>query len=55
MAAAALQTQGLIQQSRGRLAILDRAALEEDACTCHRLVKDSRWQIMGGSNQVCTS
>ncbi len=45
--ASALQAQGLIQQSRGRLAILDRAGLEKEACNCYRLIEDSRRQIMG--------
>ena len=46
--ASALQAQGLIQQSRGRVAILDRAGLEQEACPCYRLIEDSRRQIMGG-------
>ena len=46
--ASALQAQGLIQQSRGRMAILDRAGLEREACSCYRLIEDSRRRIMGG-------
>ena len=44
--ASALQTQGLIQQTRGRLAILDSEGLEEEACTCYQLIEDSRRLIM---------
>lgn len=43
----ALQAQGLIQQSRGYLSILDRQGLEEEACNCYRLIEDNRKQIMG--------
>ena len=52
--ASALQAQGLIQQSRGRMAILDRAGLEKEACGCYRLIEDSRRQIMGGLGHNCT-
>ena len=45
--ASALQAQGLIQQSRGRMAILDRAGLEQEACPCYRLIEDNRQRIMG--------
>lgn len=44
----ALQSQGLIQQARGRLILLDRAGLEGEACSCYRMIEDSRKQIMGG-------
>ena len=47
--ASALQSQGLIQQPRGRMAILDRAGLEKEACSCYRLIEGSRRQIMGGT------
>lgn len=43
----ALQAQGLIQQSRGYLSILDRQGLEEEACNCYRFIEDNRKQIMG--------
>ena len=47
--AGALQAQGLIQQSRGRMTILDRAGLEKEACPCYRLIEDSRRRIMDGT------
>ena len=43
----ALQTQGLIRQSRGRITVLDRAGLEEKACTCYRMIEHNRARIMG--------
>ncbi len=43
----ALQSEGLIRQSRGRITLLDRAGLEAKACSCYRIVKRSRIQIMG--------
>ncbi len=43
----ALQTQGLIRQSRGRITVLDRAGLEEKACTCYRMIERNRARIMG--------
>jgi len=47
----ALQSEGLIRQSRGRITLLDRAGLEAKACACYRIVERSRAQIMGGLNQ----
>ena len=38
IAASALQRSGLIQYSRGRLAIVDRSGLEAAACECYMLV-----------------
>ncbi len=35
LAAGALQAQGLIQYSRGRISILDRAGLEDASCGCY--------------------
>ncbi len=46
----ALQTQGLIRQSRGRITLLDRAGLEARACSCYHLIERSRAQIMGASD-----
>jgi CRP-like cAMP-binding protein len=40
LAAETLQKQGLIQYSRGRVAILDRPGLERHACECYRVVKN---------------
>jgi CRP-like cAMP-binding protein len=45
-----LQGQGLIRQSRGRITILDRARLEERACTCYRMIEHNRARIMGTSS-----
>ncbi len=47
----ALQAQGLIRQSRGRITVLDRAGLEEKACTCYRMVERNRARIMGAASQ----
>lgn len=44
-----LQRLGLIRQSRGRITILDRAGLEEKACTCYRMIEHNRARIMGAS------
>ena len=43
----ALQAQGLIRQSRGRITVLDRAGLEGKACTCYRMIEHNRARIMG--------
>ena len=43
----ALQSTGAIRLSRGHLTVLDRAGLEEEACSCYRLIEDSRKQITG--------
>lgn len=39
-AAGTLQRAGLIRYSRGKIEILDRAGLEENACECFRIVHD---------------
>ncbi len=41
-----LQSAGIIRQSRGKLTILDRGKLEAEACSCYRLVEDSRLHLM---------
>ena len=41
-----LQGDGIIRQSRGKLTILDRARMEAQACSCYRLVEDSRLHLM---------
>jgi CRP-like cAMP-binding protein len=38
-AAGKLQSTGLIHYSRGRITVVDRARLEEQACECYRVVK----------------
>lgn len=47
IASNALEQSGLIQQMRGRVRILDRAALEQQACGCYRLMANARRQIFG--------
>ena len=37
-----LQKEGLIQYSRGRVTILDRAGLERRCCECYRTVAEAR-------------
>ena len=46
VAAGALQASGLIRQSRGRIAVLDRPGLEAAACGCYRAVHDSHERIL---------
>ena len=41
-----LQGDGIIRQSRGKLTILDRARMEAQACSCYRLVEDSRLHLL---------
>ena len=41
-----LQEAGLIRQSRGRVILLDRAGLEARACSCYRIINESRARIM---------
>jgi Mn-dependent DtxR family transcriptional regulator len=38
-AAGKLQSQGLIQYSRGQIIVLDRPGLEKACCECYRVVK----------------
>jgi hypothetical protein len=46
VAAATLQSGGLIEQARGRIRILDRAGLEAASCHCYAVVKQCREQIL---------
>ena len=48
-AAGALQKDGLINYSRGRIKILDRAGLEAVSCECYRIVKDESDSYLGKS------
>jgi CRP-like cAMP-binding protein len=45
-AVSGLQSRRVIRQSRGRVTVLDRPALEAEACSCYRLVELSRYQVM---------
>lgn len=47
LAARRLQQAGHIDYQRGRLAILDRRALEHAACECHRVNREMYARIMG--------
>ena len=42
----ALQNCGAIQQSRGRITVLDRQVLEAEACSCYRFIEESKAQIL---------
>ncbi len=46
VAAGMLETAGLIQNSRGRVDILDRPRLEKAACECYQIMRDqlAEWQ-----------
>lgn len=44
----ALQNTGAIRLGRGRVSVLDREGLEEQACRCYRLIEDHRRRVMGG-------
>ena len=48
----ALQAQGLVRQSRGRITVLDRAGLEGKACACYRMIEHNRARIMGAPSRV---
>ena len=45
--ASALQSTGVIRLSRGHVTVLDRPGLEQEACSCYRMIEDSRRSIMG--------
>jgi CRP-like cAMP-binding protein len=45
-AAGKLQAAGVIEYSRGRIRVLDRAALEAGACECYAVVKDEYERLL---------
>lgn len=45
--AAGLQREGLIQYARGRIHITDRAALEDRACECYRIIRQEYKRLLG--------
>ncbi|HEX2189236.1 MAG TPA: Crp/Fnr family transcriptional regulator [Longimicrobiaceae bacterium] len=47
-AAAALQGRGLIEYSRGRLGIVDRAGLEAAACICYAVIRGEFARLLDG-------
>jgi len=46
VAARTLQQAGVIAYSRGRVTVLDRAALEEASCECYQVVRDGYERVM---------
>ncbi|MBV9281156.1 MAG: Crp/Fnr family transcriptional regulator [Chloroflexi bacterium] len=44
--ASRLQAEGLIQYSRGRIEVADRAGLEARACDCYRIIRDAFEQML---------
>ena len=46
--AQALQREGVIRYSRGRLTILDREKLKEHACECYSIIRDDKLPILIG-------
>ncbi len=47
LAAAALQSRGLIRYSRGVITVLDRPGLEAHACECYRIIHDEYDRLLG--------
>jgi CRP-like cAMP-binding protein len=46
LAAGALQKAGLIQYSRGKVTVVDRAGLEAASCGCYALIRDGYRQLL---------
>jgi CRP-like cAMP-binding protein len=51
-AARRLQTHNVITYSRGRIAVMDRAALERYACECYRVVRDAARLVSGQARRI---
>jgi CRP-like cAMP-binding protein len=47
VAAAAIQKAGLIQYRQGRMKILDRVGLEDNACECYQIIKREYARLLG--------
>ena len=48
IAAAMLQKAGVIQYSRGQIAVIDRTGLEAASCNCYRLIRDEYDRLLEG-------
>lgn len=48
VAAGVLQKAGLIEYSRGRIRVVDRARLEEASCECYGIIRFEQERLMGG-------
>lgn len=51
-AARRLQAQQAIAYSRGRISVLDRAALERYACECYRVVREAAHRVSGQARRI---
>jgi hypothetical protein len=47
ISAGALQREGLIEYTRGRIKVKNRAGLEKAACECYHLTKAESVRVMG--------
>jgi DNA-binding transcriptional regulator YhcF (GntR family) len=47
LAGASLQQAGLIQYTRGKITVVDRAGLEEVACECYELIRQELRRVLG--------
>lgn len=48
VAAGTLQKAGFIQYTRGKITVVNRAALEDASCECYRVVADEFCRVLGG-------
>ena len=47
IAAGALQKAGVIRYTRGKVTVLDRAALEDAACDCYEIISRRAAELLG--------
>jgi hypothetical protein len=47
LAASRMQKKGIIEYVRGTITILDRSALEREACECYQVVMDEYDRLLG--------